>query len=110
MAVSHIAVDLRLRNQCRYRVHDNDIHCPGAYHRLCNLEGLLAIVRLGDVQIINIHTDILRVHRVKCVLCVDKACNTAALLYFCHHVQCHSRLTTGLRSVDLNHTPLRDTA
>ncbi len=63
MAVSHIAVDLRLRNQCRYRVHDDDIHCAGTDHGLCNLEGLLAVVRLRDVEVVNIHTDILRIDR-----------------------------------------------
>ena len=44
------------------------------------------------------------------MLCIDKSSDTASLLYFCHHMQGNRRLTTGLRSVYLDDSSLRNTA
>ena len=110
MGITHLAVNLCLRNQCGNRVHNHDIDRTGAHHRLGNLKSLLAVVRLGDIQIIDINTDLLRICRIECMLCIDKSSDTASLLYFCHHMQGNRRLTTGLRSVYLDDSSLRNTA
>ena len=44
------------------------------------------------------------------MLGIDKARNAAALLHFRNHVQRDRGLTGGLRSVDLDDTPLRNAA
>ena len=41
---------------------------------------------------------------------IDEACDTASLLNFCYHMKSYGSLTTGLRSVDLDHTAFGDTA
>ena len=110
MGIAHIAVDLRLRNKRRYRVHDHDIDSTGAHHCFRDLQRLLAVIRLGDIEVIDINADIFRVYRIKCVLRVDKSSDTAAFLYFRYHMESDRRLTTGLRPVDLYNTSLRDSA
>ena len=64
MGLTHISINLCLRNQGCYGVHDHDIDCAGTHHGLGDLQCLLAVIRLGDVQVININTDISRVNRV----------------------------------------------
>ena len=110
MGIAHVAFNLGLRNQGCYGVHDDDIHRAGTNHGLRDLQSLLAVIRLGNVKIVNVYADILRIYRVKGMLRVDEASDTAALLYLCHHVQGHRGLTTGLRAIDLDDTSLRDAA
>ena len=86
MAVSHIPVDLRLRYQCSYGVHYNDINSPGTHHGLGDLQCLLSVIRLGNVQIINIHSDILRIDGIQGMLCIDKSGNASPLLYLSDHM------------------------
>ena len=86
MAVSHIPIDLRLRYQCSYGVHYNDINSSGTHHGLGDLQCLLSVIRLGNVQIINIHSDILRIDGIQGMLCIDKSGNASPLLYFSDHM------------------------
>ena len=79
-------------------------------HRLGNLQRLLAVVRLGYVEIVDIHADIARIHRIQRMLRIDKSRDPAALLHLGYHMQSHSRLTARLRTVDLNDTSLRNAA
>ena len=44
------------------------------------------------------------------MLRIDKSGDTAALLDFRHHMQGNSRLSAGLRSVDLNNSSLGNAA
>ena len=106
MAVAHLAVDLRFGHQSRYRVHNHNIHCAGADHGLGNLQSLLPVVRLGNIEVVNIHADILGIHRVQRMLRVDKPCNAAPFLHLSHHVEGNRRLSAGLRPVNLNHPAL----
>ena len=110
MRVTHLAVDLRLRNKGCNGIDNHDVHCTGAHHRLGDLKTLFSVVRLGNVEIVNVDTDVLRVKRIKGMLCIDESGNSASLLYLCHHMKCNRRLTTRLWSVNLNHTSLRHTA
>ena len=110
MGITHIAVDLRLGHQGRHRVHDHDIHRAGANHCLCDLQGLLAVIRLGDIEVVNIHADILRVNGIQGMLRINKAGNASPLLYLRHHMKGNGGLTAGLRTVNLDHTSLGDTS
>ena len=110
MGIAHIAVDLRLRNKRRYRVHDHDIDSTGAHHCFRDLQRLLAVIRLGDIEIVDINSDILRVYRIESVFSVDKSGDPAALLDFRYHMESDRCFTTGLRSVDLNDTSFRKAA
>ena len=110
MGISHLTINLGLWNQSCNRVHDHNIYCAGTNHGLGNFQSLLTVIRLRNVEIVNIHTDILCIYRIQRMLCVNEAGNAAALLYLCNHVECYRGFTTGLRSVDLNDTALRHTA
>ena len=110
MEIAHIALNLRLRHECRDRVHNDDIHGAASHHGLGNLERLLTGVRLGDVEIVDIDPDILCIDRIQRVLGVDKARNAAALLHFRDHMQRDRGLTGGLGAVDLDNASLRNAA
>ena len=110
MGISHVTVNLGLRHQCRHRVDHQNVDGTGAHHGLRNLQGLFAGIRLGNVEIVNVYTDILRILGIQRMLGIDKARNTAPLLYLGHRMKRQCGLTGGLRSVDLNDTALREAA
>ena len=106
MGISHITVDLRLGHQGCHRVHDHNIHSAGADHCLCDLQGLFTVIWLGNIQVIDIHADVLRVNGIQGMLRIDKAGDPSSLLYLRHHMKGNGGLTAGLRAVDLDHTSL----
>ena len=110
MRITHIAFDLCLWNQRCHRVHDHNIHCSRTHHGLSDLQCLFPIVRLGNVKIINIHTNISCIDRIKRMLCINKSRNASTLLYLSYHMKSNRGLTTGFRSVDLNNSSLRNTS
>ena len=110
VGITHLAVNLSLRNQGCNRVHNDNVYRAGAHHGLGDLQCLLTVVRLGNVKVVNIYANVLCVYRVKGVLRIDETGNTATLLHLSYHVERNCGLTTGLRSVDLNDTALRHTA
>ena len=110
MGITHIAVDLSLGDQGRDRVDNDNVDRAGTHHCLRDLQRLFAAVRLGNIEVVDIHADVLGVNGIQRVLRVDEACDAAPLLHFRDHVQGHGRLTGGLRSVDLNDPSLGNTA
>ena len=110
MCIAHITLDLGLRNQGRDGVDHDDIDRAGTHHGLGDLQRLLPAVRLGDVQIVDIDADILRIDGIQRMLRIDETGDTAALLNLRDHVQGNGGLTTGLRSVDLYDPALRNAA
>ena len=107
MGISHISVNFRLWHKSCYRIDNYNIDCSGTHHGLGDLKCLLSAVRLGNIEIVNINTDILCIDRIKRMLCVNESGNSTLLLHLCHTVQCNGSLTTGLRSVNLNDTSFR---
>ena len=61
VGVSHLTVNLSLRNQGCNGVHDDNVYRAGTYHGLGNFQCLLTVIRLRNVQIINVYADILRI-------------------------------------------------
>ena len=106
MALAHVPVNLGLGDQRRHRVHHHDVDGAGAHHGLRNLQGLLSVVRLGDIEVVYVHADILGIYGIQGMFCVDESRDAALLLHLGHHVQGDRRLTAGLRSVYLHDPPL----
>ena len=108
--VAHLALDLGARGERGDRVDDHNVNRPRAHERLRDVQALLAGVRLGNQQAVDIHAERLGVNRVERVLRVDKRGRTAHFLRLCHAVQRNCGLTGGLRSVDLHNTAARQAA
>ena len=106
MAVSHLSLDLCLGNQGCNRVHDYNIQSAGAHHSLSDLQSLFSVIRLRNIKIVDIHTDIFCINRIKRMLRINKSRNSAAFLNLCNHMQGNGCFTTGFRSIDLNNTSL----
>ena len=100
--IAHLAVDFRLRHQGRHRVDDHHVQRAAAHQRLGDLQRLLAGIRLGHIQLVDIHAQLLRVQGIQRVLRVHKGGDAAGLLRLRHHVQRHRGLTGGFRPVDLH--------
>ena len=103
MAVPHLALDLRLRRQRGDRVDRDDVERAGAHEELGDLERLLARVRLGDQQVVDVDADLARVLRVHRVLCVDERADPPAALRLGDHVVDERRLARALRPEQLDH-------
>ena len=86
MAVSHIPVNFGLGHQRRHGVHYHNVNSAGTHHRLCDLQGLLSVVRLGNIEVVYIHADVLGINRIQGMLGIDKSGNSAPLLYLGNHM------------------------
>ena len=93
MGVPHISIDLRLRNKCCNRVNNNNVDGSAADHRLADLKRLLPVIRLRNIQIINIHPNVLRIDWIQRMFGINKAGNAAPLLHFRHHMECNCCLS-----------------
>src|SRR5215469_1358938 len=65
-----------------------------------DLEGLFAVIWLGNQQIIDIHAEFLRIHGIERVFYVDECRDTAAPLRFGRHLQRDGGLTRRFRTED----------
>ena len=83
---------------------------PERIEHVDDLERLLAVVGLGDEQLIDVDADLLRVQRVHRVLGVDERADPAELLRLGEDVVDERRLTRRLRAEDLDDPPTRDAA
>ena len=109
-AVAHLAFDLGPRRQGRHRVDDDDVHRAGAHQGVGDLQRLLAGVRLGDQQVVEVDPQLVGVGGIQRVLGVDEGGGAAGLLHLGHHVQGQGGLARAFRPVDLDHPPLGQAA
>ena len=70
--VSHLTLDLSPRHQGGDGVDDDDVEGAAPDEGVGDLQGLLAVVGLGEVQVLEVHADGLGVGRVEGVLGVDE--------------------------------------
>ena len=70
--VAHLALELGARRQRGDRVDRDDVDRAGAHEHVGDLERLLAVVGLGDEQLVDVDADVARVERVHRVLGVDE--------------------------------------
>ena len=110
MRLAHLAVDLRLCDHCRDGIQNDHVQCARTNQRLHDLKRLLAGVRLGHKQRINIDTQRLCVNGIERVLNVDKRSLAPGFLRLRDDLQCDRRLTGGFRTVYLNDTTARNAA
>ena len=110
MAVAHVALDLGLRHECGDGVDDDDVDGAAAHERIDDVECLLARIRLGDQQIIDVDAEFGGVDRVERMLRIDEGRDAAVLLCLRDHVQGDRRLPGRLRAVDLDDAAARDAA
>ena len=79
-------IGLVIGNEGFNRVHNNNVYRTGTNHHLCNLQCLFTIIRLRNVQIINVYADSACISRIQGMLCINKARDAAPLLHFCNHM------------------------
>ena len=107
---AHLALDLGLGHQRGDRVDDDDVDGAGADQHLGDLEGLLAVVGLGDQQLVDVDAELLGVLRVEGVLGVDEGGQAAGLLGLGDDLEGERRLARGFRAEDLDDAAARDAA
>src|SRR5215213_3837458 len=102
MRVAHLSLDLSPGYEGGHRVYDDYVEGTGADERIRYLQGLFAVVRLGEVEVLQIDPDGLGVGRVDGVLGVDEGGEAPCLLGLGNHVQGEGRLAAGLGTEDLD--------
>ena len=110
VAVAHLALDLGPWRQRRHRVDDHDVERRRAHQHVDDLQRLLARVRLGDQQLVDVDADRPGVDRVHRVLGVDVGAHAAVALGLGDDVHRQRRLARRLRAVDLGDPATRQAA
>ena len=108
--VAHVTVELGAGDQRRHRIDHDHVDGVGADECLGDLERLLAGVRLGDEQLVDVHAELPGVDRVERVLGVDERGDAAQALGLGDDVERQRGLARGLRAVDLGDPSSRQTA
>ena len=110
LRLAHLALDLGLGHEGRDRVDDDHVDRAGADEHLGDLEGLLAVVGLGDEQVVGVDAELLGVLGVERVLGVDEGREAAGLLGLGDDLEGERRLAGRLRAEDLDDAAARDAA
>ncbi len=72
LRIAHFAFEFGFGDQGGHRVHDDDVHGVRADQRFGNFQGLLAVVRLRDEEVVDIHAQFAGVDGIERVLGVDE--------------------------------------
>ncbi|MND38289.1 hypothetical protein D3C80_289910 [compost metagenome] len=110
MGVAHFAFDLGLGYQGCHGVDDDHVDGVGAHQHVGDFQGLLAGVRLGNQQVIDVHPELAGVVRVQGVFGVDEGTGGAHLLGFGDDGEGQGGLAGGFGTVDLDDTAFRQAA
>ena len=102
--VAHLAFDLGAGHERGHRVDDDHVERAGADEHVGDLERLLAGVGLGDVEVVDVHTDGRGVDRVHRVLGVDVGADAAVALRLGDHVHRERGLPRRLGAEHLDDT------
>mmetsp|Transcript_23399 Transcript_23399/g.40935 ORF Transcript_23399/g.40935 Transcript_23399/m.40935 type:complete len:271 (+) Transcript_23399:3463-4275(+) len=87
VAIAHVAFQLGFWRKGGNRIDNHHVDRTGAHERVCNLKRLLAIVRLGDQQFIDVDAQFFCILRVKRMLGIHKGTDAAGFLLLCHAMQ-----------------------
>src|SRR5262249_2255068 len=101
VAVAHFAVKLGLGDQGRDRIDHQHVDRPGGDQGGGDLKRLLAKVRLGNQEIVDIYSELASVDRVKRVLDHEARGHAGGFLRVGGHLQGNGRFAGRLRSKDL---------
>ena len=110
LRLAHFTFEFRLRHQRRHRIHHHDVHAARADQRFRNFQRLLSVIRLRHQQVVHVHAQFPRVHRIERVLRVNERRLPAELLRFGDHVQRQRRFAAGLRPINFDDAPAREAA
>ena len=110
MRVPHLTLDLSPRDQGCDGVDNDDVEGAAPDEGIGYLQGLFAVIRLGEVEVLEVYADCLGVGRVEGVLGVDEGGEAPGLLGLGDDVQGEGRLAAGLRAEDLDDAAARDAA
>ena len=109
-AVAHLTLDLGPGRKRRHRVDDDDVHRARPHQGVGDFQRLLAGVRLGHQQFVQVHAQLVRIGRIQRMLGVDKRRGAARLLHLGHHMQRQRGLARAFRPIDLDDPPLGQAA
>ena len=110
LGLAHGPFELRLGDEGCHRVHDHDVHRAGAHQHVGDLQGLFAVVRLGDEQIVGTHPQTPRIIHIQGMLGVDERGNAALTLGLGNDMQGQRGLSRGLGTVNFRYPALGDAA
>ena len=108
--LAHLPLELDPRGQRGDRVDGDEVDRAGAGQDVDDLERLLAVVGLGDQQLVGVDADPPRVDGVDRMLGVDEGADAPAGLGLGDDVVDQRRLARGLRAEDLDDPALRHAA
>ena len=77
--VAHLALDLGAWGQRRDQIDDEDIDRAGTDERVGDFERLLAGIRLGNQEVVELDAELARIAGVEGMLGIDEAANPAGL-------------------------------
>ena len=80
MGIAHFPFDFRFRDQGGYGVDDDDVDGAAADEFFRDLQGLFAIIGLGNEQFIRVDAEVAGIDRIQGVFGIDESGNAAALL------------------------------
>jgi hypothetical protein len=110
MAVAHLALDLRARDECRDRIDHQHVDRVRSDQRVDDLERLFTGIGLRNDQLVDVDAELLGIDRVERVFGVDERSGAAALLRLGDDVQRERGLARGFGAVDLDHAAARQAA
>ena len=77
MRIPHLTLNFSARSQRGHRVDDDERQGPRSNQGICDLEGLLSVVRLGDQELIGVDAELSRVIGIQCMFRVDEGADPA---------------------------------
>src|SRR3984957_16042644 len=92
LRIAHFAFDLGPWRQRRDRVDDQYVDRTRTHEGVSDFERLLACIRLGNQEVVEIDAKLARIDGIKRMFSVDKGANAAFLLRFRDHMQSQRRL------------------
>src|SRR5215211_1291199 len=104
MRVSHLTLYLGPRYERSYAIDDHDVEGVRAHEGIGYLEGLFAVIWLGEVEVLEVNAYSLGVGRVEGVLGVDEGCEPTCPLGLGYYVQGEGSLAARFGAEDLDDT------
>ena len=68
-----------------------------------NFQGLFPVIRLGNIEVLNIYSKIFCVEAVESMFSIYECCNASGFLGFCNGMDSQCRFSRRFRAVDLNY-------
>ncbi len=107
VAVPHFAVKFGLGHQRCHGIHHQHVDGVRAHQGLGDLERLLAVVRLRDQQVVDIHAEFFGIAGIERMLGIHERGHAAIFLRLGNHLQSDRRLAGTLRTKHFDHAPAR---